>query len=40
VPELPDEIPQIIDLAYGTTYRREGEGFMIYGPQDQTPSFN
>jgi sarcosine oxidase subunit beta len=40
VPELPDEIPQIIDLAYGTTYRREGEGFMIYGPQDKTPSFN
>jgi sarcosine oxidase subunit beta len=40
VPELPDEIPQIMDLAYGTTYRREGEGFMIYGPQDKTPSFN
>jgi sarcosine oxidase subunit beta len=40
VPELPDEIPQIIDLAYGTTYRREGEGFMLYGPQDKEPSFN
>ncbi|MGQ4808346.1 4-methylaminobutanoate oxidase (formaldehyde-forming) [Candidatus Entotheonellaceae bacterium PAL068K] len=40
VPELPEEIPQIMDLAYGTTYRREGEGFMLYGPQDQEPSFN
>ena len=40
VPELPEEIPQIIDLAYGTTYRREGEGFMLYGPLDKTPSFN
>lgn len=40
VPALPDEIPQIIDLAYGTTYRREGEGFMLYGPQDTDPSFN
>ena len=40
VPELPDEIPQIMDLAHGTTYRREGEGFMLYGPQDKEPSFN
>jgi sarcosine oxidase subunit beta len=40
VPALPDQIPQVIDLAYGTTYRREGEGFMLYGPQDREPSFN
>jgi sarcosine oxidase subunit beta len=40
IPELPEEIPQIIDLAYGTTYRREGEGFMLYGPLDKEPSFN
>jgi sarcosine oxidase subunit beta len=40
VPGLPAETPQIIDLAYGTTYRREGEGFMLYGPQDKTPSYN
>jgi sarcosine oxidase subunit beta len=40
VPELPDAIPQVIDLAYGTTYRREGAGCMLYGPQDKEPSFN
>ncbi|GIX48944.1 MAG: FAD-dependent oxidoreductase [Candidatus Tectimicrobiota bacterium] len=40
VPGLPDETPQIIDLGAGTTYRREGEGYMLYGPQDREPSFN
>ncbi|MEE9274511.1 MAG: FAD-binding oxidoreductase, partial [bacterium] len=40
VPSLPPEIPLTIDLTQRTTYKTEGEGFILYGPQDTEPSFN
>ncbi|MDA1001172.1 MAG: FAD-dependent oxidoreductase [bacterium] len=39
VPALPPEMPLTIDLAQHTTYKPEGEGFILYGPQDVEPGF-
>jgi sarcosine oxidase subunit beta len=37
---VPGPIPLIIDLERGWYIRREGEGFLLAGPQDELPSFN
>ena len=40
VPSLPREMPFTIDLSQAATYKPEGEGFILYGPQDAEPSFS
>jgi sarcosine oxidase subunit beta len=37
---LTGEMPLTIDLEQHTTYKPEGEGFILYGPQDAEPSYN
>jgi len=39
-PRLKDPLPLLIDLERGWYLRREGEGFLVAGPQDQEPSYN
>ena len=34
------DLPLLIDLERGWYIRREGEGFLLAGPQDEEPSFN
>jgi sarcosine oxidase subunit beta len=38
--EIPEIIPLIIDLERGWYIRREREGFLLAGPQDERPSLN
>ncbi|MBI3128400.1 MAG: FAD-binding oxidoreductase [Candidatus Tectomicrobia bacterium] len=40
VPGLTPGMPLTIDLGQHTTYKPEGEGFILYGPQDAEPSYN
>ena len=40
IPQIGGVVPVIIDLQRGTAYRREGHGFLLYGPRDQEPSHN
>ncbi|MEK6712197.1 MAG: FAD-binding oxidoreductase, partial [Nitrospinota bacterium] len=40
VPSLPRGMPFTIDLSQAATYKPEGEGFILYGPQDARPSYN
>jgi len=37
---IPGTIPLVIDLERGWYIRREGEGFLLAGPQDEKPSYN
>jgi len=37
---IPETIPLIIDLERGWYIRREREGFLLAGPQDEEPSLN
>ncbi|MDH7500688.1 MAG: FAD-binding oxidoreductase, partial [candidate division NC10 bacterium] len=39
-PGIPGAIPLVIDLERGWYVRREGEGFLLAGPQDDEPSYN
>lgn len=36
---IPGTIPLVIDLERGWYIRREGEGFLLAGPQDEEPSY-
>ncbi|MFQ5912462.1 MAG: NAD(P)/FAD-dependent oxidoreductase [Nitrospinota bacterium] len=40
IPAIEGVVPVIIDLQRGTAYRREGQGFLLYGPRDVEPSHN
>ena len=40
VPSLPGDLPLTTDLAQHTCYKPEGEGYLLYGPQDTEPSYN
>lgn len=40
IPAIEGPVPLIVDLHRGVAYRREGEGFLLYGPRDETPSHN
>ncbi|MEE9198088.1 MAG: FAD-dependent oxidoreductase, partial [bacterium] len=40
LPEIEGVVPLIIDLERGTMYRREGPGYLLYGPRDKEPSHN
>ena len=37
---IPERIPLVIDLERGWYIRREKEGFLLAGPQDEEPSLN
>jgi sarcosine oxidase subunit beta len=37
---IPGTIPLVIDLERGWYVRREGQGFLLAGPQDERPSHN
>ena len=38
--DTPPPLPMVIDLEYGWYVRREGQGFLLAGPQDPESSFN
>jgi len=38
--DMPPHLPVVIDLEYGWYMRREGQGFLLAGPQDSESSFN
>ncbi|MCI0370116.1 MAG: FAD-binding oxidoreductase [candidate division NC10 bacterium] len=36
-PAIRGEVPQVVEVGKGWVFRREGAGFLIYGPQDPAP---
>jgi sarcosine oxidase subunit beta len=38
--KIPPSFPMFIDFHSGNYYRREGEGVLVTGPKDETPSFH
>jgi len=36
-PAIQGRVPQVVEVGKGWVFRREGAGFLIYGPQDPAP---